>query len=141
MVRRLILAICLVVGLGGCAEGDDTGPSDDAAPGPTTTRTYNVPQDAKSAYCSAADLLTAAPGQPASEANGTFRRAAEDLDLSREQIAGTEMSDRAVKSSLGALVSTVRLAVIATATGDDAGRRTHEASIETSLSTHSADCP
>lgn len=134
MVRWVLMALCLAVGVGGCAKDSDT-PSDAA-----TTSTNTVPQDASDSYCRAADLLTAAPSQPPSEASNTFKSAAEDLDRAREQITGTERADLAVKSSLGALVSTVRSAAIATSTADDAGRRKHEASIKTRLSEHSADC-
>lgn len=128
--------------IAGTADGD-TPANADAAAGTTSTaapRTFPVPQEAQAAYCSAADLLRDAPTQPPSEASVTFRSAAEDLDRAREQIIGTSMRDRSVKSSLGALVSTVRLALIAATTGDDTARRENEASIKTRLANHSADC-
>ena len=137
MVRSFAVAVCVIaLGLGGCAENGD----DERAEGTSRTRTFVVPEDAQDAYCRAAGALALAPDQPLDEARTTYERAAEDLDQAREQITETTFADRAVKSSLGALVATVRSALIAIATGDDAGRKKHEASIERRLSEHTADC-
>ena len=131
------MALCVAaIMLGGCTEGGGGDPAKESGP----SRSAAVPVDAQDAYCSAVELLAAAPEQPANEASANFQRAAQNLDQARAQITGTERVDLEVKSSLGALVSTVRSAAIATSTGDDAERRKHEASIENRLSEHTADC-
>ncbi|HVF32268.1 MAG TPA: hypothetical protein VM933_04440 [Acidimicrobiales bacterium] len=120
--------------------GSDPSGTPTSATATGSTRRYTVPRPAQASYCAAADLLRAAPAQPTGEADASFRRAAQHLDQARGAITATGPVELATRSSLAALTATVRSASIATTTGDDAGRRAQEASIQVWLSQHVADC-
>lgn len=145
MVGRLVtVVICLALGTSACG-GESAPASVEAEATQEVSRDQvaskrKVPQEARASFCSAAELLTVAPGQPPGEADANFRRAADELTRARDQATGTSMAERATAARLLSLASQARLASIAIITGDDAGRRTHEATIETLLSGFSADC-
>jgi hypothetical protein len=131
--RTVAVAICLAVGSTACG-GESAPASIEAEATGEVQRDQvpswrEVPQEAQASFCSAAGILAAVPEQPSPVADANLRRAADELKRARDQIPGTSTAEKATSARLAALISTTRLASIAIATGDDAGRREHEATI------------